>query len=325
MNVPCRIVFLSLLVIQARGLRLLSAQRQESECTPAQGRWRSAPASDSELPQYMQYEWVPTGGCELTKMNLDRFCKFMDKSKLTHLFFVGDSLSFMMAESFWRQMGEQTFSQFDFAKTPSDGSLELTRSDTTEAESVGFEQKLSCPTNTITFEYHRNDKLSETRKREKCGDKVIGTTFCYPWWDSYLQNADKTLLVANTGLHHHHPESFRTSFDSFFSRISQANTGPVIFRLSVPGHPNCQKYTQPLQNENEFELSNEFRWDLVPSFNTYARSKFQESQNPNFKILDVYNMSILRPDGHLHADDCLHYKVPGVPDWWNNLLMTELQ
>ena len=52
-------------------------------------------------------------------------------------------------------------------------------------------------------------------------------------------------------------------------------------------------------------------------------------------VLDVAPMTTLRPDGHagiaLHLDmrpfaqpDCLHYSLPGVPDWWNAALVALL-
>ena len=43
-------------------------------------------------------------------------------------------------------------------------------------------------------------------------------------------------------------------------------------------------------------------------------------------MLDVAPMTRLRPDAHLRPKtDCLHFALPGVPDWWNHLLATVLQ
>ena len=44
-------------------------------------------------------------------------------------------------------------------------------------------------------------------------------------------------------------------------------------------------------------------------------------------ILDVMPMTLLRPDGHrtwIRPADCLHYALPGVPDWWNHALQAKL-
>eukprot|EP00957_Ditylum_brightwellii_P101745 7754110-Ditylum_brightwellii.AAC.1 len=53
------------------------------------------------------------------------------------------------------------------------------------------------------------------------------------------------------------------------------------------------------------------------------------------ELLDVYPMTVQRPDGHVSSGecedcpgitdrDCLHYFLPGPPDWWNHLLYSHL-
>merc|ERR1719335_919524 len=110
--------------------------------------------------------------------------------------------------------------------------------------------------------------------------------------------------------------------------VSEVNPGMVVYRLAAPGHADCEKHTQPFEDESQFVLQDppgkSYKWDMVPQFNSYVSSKFQELQKPNWMLLDIYQMTILRPDGHvgtpywnLELHDCLHYKSPGVPDWWN--------
>mmetsp|Transcript_10982 Transcript_10982/g.20656 ORF Transcript_10982/g.20656 Transcript_10982/m.20656 type:complete len:535 (-) Transcript_10982:32-1636(-) len=43
-------------------------------------------------------------------------------------------------------------------------------------------------------------------------------------------------------------------------------------------------------------------------------------------VLDVFDMTALRRDGHnALKGDCLHYVLPGPPDWWNHLLYSYLR
>lgn len=304
------VLWLTFLSLRIHSLRLF--HQAGSKCIPAQGHWHHMATPDDELPLYMQYEWVPLEGCKLARMDLDRFCKFMDNRKFERIFFVGDSLSHSMALSFWLQIGGQNFGQKSFSEKPNEGSLEFEEFDSTQTQGAQFEQTFSCPTKMITFTWHRNDQINpHTKTPEPCAG-FTGSNHCYPWWNSYVMNADKTLLLVNTGLHHHSMKSFRSSFDSFFNSISKINAGMVIFRLSVPGHANCHVHTKPFQDESEFKVSGKYQWDIVPDFNAYVQKKFHMLQKPNFKILDVFPMTILRPDGHT---DCLHYNVPGVPDW----------
>jgi len=324
MNLLHHIVFSTSVMVQPWGLRI--QQPLEAKCNPTQGTWHHMADPEPTLPPYRQYEWLPQGGCEMTRMSLDHFCDFMEKKKLDHIMFVGDSLSAMMAQNFISLTGiKAQISQKGLFKAESN----VTE---TEYDASFDEQQFSCPGNPITFTYHRNDKIDpSTKKFQTCGSKKpVGATNCYPWWDSYLSNAKTTLLVANTGLHHHSTDSFAQSFDLFFNEISKVDAGMVVFRLSAPGHAHCRIDSTPFQSESEFEVSSMFSWDLVREFNKHAEEKFQELldtsfKKPKFKILDVYSMSVLRPDGHrLPPHDCLHYKSPGLPDWWNHLLMTEL-
>ena len=64
---------------------------------------------------------------------------------------------------------------------------------------------------------------------------------------------------------------------------------------------------------------------MFPGFDRVARDVLGAI---GARFLDVPTMSAGRPDGHtamkhrmgLLPPDCLHYTIPGVPDWWNALL-----
>eukprot|EP00415_Alexandrium_ostenfeldii_P002479 UN2479 len=156
-----------------------------------------------------------------------------------------------------------------------------------------------------------------------------------PWWQAYINDERPTLLLANTGLHAHTLEYFAADFDEFTSRLAGAShlrrKDSVYFRLTLPGHEDCEKFTSPFRKVGEFSLegptSKRYTWDLVPAFNDYvkeAAAALADSQKLRLAVLDPYTMTILRPDGHMGDGDCLHYFLPGVPDWWNHLLATEL-
>ena len=93
---------------------------------------------------------------------------------------------------------------------------------------------------------------------------------------------------------------------------------------------------------NQYHFHHNRRLDAVPY---YDGEKIDEnssmSDSINFKsapfgvinILDVYNMSVLRRDGHIGgtdcqrcriSNDCFHYSLPGPSDWWNHLLLSNL-
>ena len=76
-----------------------------------------------------------------------------------------------------------------------------------------------------------------------------------------------------------------------------------------------------------------YAWDLHPQFNAIAREALRRHAPhcaaATVGFLDTYPMSILRPDAHAASiagtKDCLHFSLPGVPDWWSHLLLTTLE
>lgn len=73
------------------------------------------------------------------------------------------------------------------------------------------------------------------------------------------------------------------------------------------------------------ECGGSFNWPMFPGFDRVARDVLGAI---GARFLDVSTMSAARPDGHTAMKhgmgalppDCLHYTIPGVPDWWNALL-----
>ena len=93
-------------------------------------------------------------------------------------------------------------------------------------------------------------------------------------------------------------------------------------------HNNCTASSTPLETAPENvgigqSHANNYSWELVPEYNEYTRRAVQGTR---IKLLDVFPMTILRPDGHRveRKHDCLHYYLPGPPDFWNHLLLTLL-
>ena len=218
--------------------------------------------------------------------------------------FVGDSLSFMMYQSLWKLVGIR-----------GEPGEQLSGSSTT----------LVCGRLTQTWIkilYVRNDQLSQTRNRTSCGD------YCNPWVETYMQDPVPTLLVVNMGLHFHSELEFNEAMDTFGAwrhRIAfMRPLDQLVFRTSVPGHPGCSEKSIPYQRQAEFTLSATHDWNLVPVYNRYAMHVLA-SADPQATVLDVAPMTQLRPDGHRAPSDCLHYYLPGVPDWWNHLLLARFQ
>jgi hypothetical protein len=80
----------------------------------------------------------------------------------------------------------------------------------------------------------------------------------------------------------------------------------------------------PYRSYDEYAISEGnktlYDWYLFEDYNEYVK----QTVGDVFHVLDVFNMTVLRKDGHGGGKDCLHYR-PGPGDWWNHLLFTQLQ
>ena len=129
----------------------------------------------------------------------------------------------------------------------------------------------------------------------------------------------------------------------------------VFLRNSVPGHPQCfpqepdnlwnynwTKGTRvlPFESYDKFfpsmkeETAVKYGWWRFEQYNKVWEEAYvkrlecqkDEGDRPAATILplNVFNMTVLRPDGHFGGDDCLHYLIPGPVDWWVHHLYSQL-
>lgn len=111
----------------------------------------------------------------------------------------------------------------------------------------------------------------------------------------------------------------------------------MIWRTTVPGHPECWKYKAPVNNRTEMEalvanlslysgkLRASFNWWNMQQQNMLVLQVLQKS-DLIYEIMPAYDLGILRPDDHTlfkkHGiPDCLHNCDPGKADVYNQLLL----
>ena len=84
----------------------------------------------------------------------------------------------------------------------------------------------------------------------------------------------------------------------------------LIWRTSVPGHPNCTQYLKPSTSLPEMEnlVSNgvglTYNWNQFSVQNELILNALKQS-NLTYEVMDAYYLNILRPDMH-DGNDCLH-------------------
>ena len=92
----------------------------------------------------------------------------------------------------------------------------------------------------------------------------------------------------------------------------------LIWRTTVPGHPNCAQFTRPSDSVEEMEhiIATEdsipwtgFHWNETKIQNELVLKAFQiqkTAANLSYEVMDAYHVNILRPDMHASKNDCLH-------------------
>lgn len=276
------------------------------------------PESEYKTGQWMHtYEWLPTassrGNCAFSDWNRHEFCRLMRRATIL---IIGDSLSFEHYRSLGHLLGIH-ISQFSQHQSK---------------EEQGNIVNYVCQKQTRIV-FRRDDLLlnvSHAIFEEKTFPQVIVMNR-----GAHYQN--DTMLMSGM-------QKVVTALDNWKSQCEIFNiTCHLIWRTSVPGHPNCEKneVKGPVNNIHAIEAlinnrSNydnrtlKFHWfdyqhqngmvvDMLKQQHIFS----QESLTPFFlEIMDAYYLNVLRPDEHrTHQGDCLHNCYPGKMDVYSQLLL----
>lgn len=263
----------------------------------------------SDTPEVIKWEWEPDRGDPLKRLDRALFCQKLLGLGLGRVHIVGDSMSFQHFLSMYMLVDGTN----DLATMPSswgDG---------------GYQKNITCadlagPQN-VSMRFNRNDLLTRCSNKPMCGD----------WATEFLSYQRKTLLILNMGAHLHSTKMFTAYIKDLYKWLKPAlhtrsNQDVVFFRTTASGHVNCQAHLKPLPCVELFKTTTMYDWNGFSSYNQIAADLFSkaESEVPNLFMLNVDPMTKLRPDHHKSGNDCLHYKLPSVIDWWSNMLFREL-
>jgi len=290
------------------------------------------PTEDMPYRLPTTYKWVDKlhPQCQTQTVNLEGLCDVMQRLGMGRVLFLGDSLTYHAAQSMHKLLGATD------------------DADKGNGREKGFTYDFQCPSNghKIVLQLIRNDELNNIDEGPKNNKpNCDGAGYCWPWVEDYVSNPLPTVVVANTGGHIQSIDKFRAAFDSFVETIDSVSrpNDIVFFRTSVPGHRDCMsKSIEPYMNFREYQEreTKKWNWDMYAKHNHYVdrslinRYARNENKAAHIELLDVYPMTVLRPDGHASSadceyncgrlDDCLHYSLPGPVDWWNHLLYSNL-
>ena len=280
------------------------------------------------------WEWLPDrdrAECSLPRMNRSAMCTVLARLRLRRIFMVGDSLEYARAQSLWKLVG---------------GWPEPRQHGPTDGKVLG-PYKLDCNASNlgpdVTFQFVFNARLrnnthtEQNLTKQNLHDPQSDACYiCIPWVEAFRASHAPTLLLTSlAGSHHHSVSDYEGSLGRFFDTLlaSVRASDVVVLRSNSNGQSNCTTYKRPFHDTSEFVLSREgpYNWDLFPVYDAlnqlYVRRNLNRvaAQGATLRYLDVWPMSVLRPDARMGLHDCLHFAIPGLPDWWNHLQLAQLE
>lgn len=282
------------------------------------------PSADAPFRWESSWRWhdYAPNGCQIDyTVSSNKLCEVLHSLQVTRVLFFGDSLSQSMAKSLLNKLGTEHVT----AKSKP--------SSTTES------YQIQCPrfSNNVQFLLAKEGGGHGSRSNPTRFDFVMTNVTRH----FISSNPDRTLAVLNFGAHYHAMHEYEEDLDILLHTMDrfQRPNDLIFFRTTVPGHKHCTpsnprrfNWTQglrevPLKRFEDYRITTQYSWDLFFKYNRHVKQTLEEraEEKPTIHLLDVEHMTILRQDGHVGGQDCLHYYSPGPVDWWNHLLFTFLK
>jgi hypothetical protein len=220
-------------------------------------------------------------------MSADDLCDVLSKLDVHRVLFLGDSLADSQYTSLLNRLGSDRIKNVTKLK-------------------YGLRANLACRLQSI-------DLLLQKEVSDRHEYILQNTTRQF-----INSDPNRLLAVMNIGAHYHTMEHYKEDLDRLIQWLQEFNRPDDLyfFRTTVPDHNKCKPrqprkfdwnqgvQEAPLKTYHDYQPVNTHDWNLFEDYNAYTRERLRSS---TVRILDVFNMTILRQDGHSGGGDCLHY------------------
>lgn len=258
---------------------------------------------------FATHQWKPSDSCSLAPWNAPQFTRLLDNQTIA---FVGDSLTLEHFASLVHLLGDR-------ARLPP------------KAVQHKRIKRIICHNDTAAAD--------QNNPEQHCVQTVFKTDFPLHKISEEVETSRPSVLVLNRGAHYIPDEELLTSLrEHTLPALLQWNRQCIravcllVWRTTVPGHPNCQNFTQPATSVAEMQAyierastkdangayrKGEYHWQDFQRQNQRVRSLLVDEWKPllpriSIRIMNSYFPNVLRPDNHrVHMGDCLHSCSPG--------------
>eukprot|EP00980_Cylindrotheca_fusiformis_P023898 scaffold11151_cov95-Cylindrotheca_fusiformis.AAC.1 len=267
----------------------------ESNVTPAYDLHNEV-CNNSDYNAMDSYDWEPQDhrhrSCLFQPWDAAKFCSLL---KGAPILFVGDSLTFEHYMTLVNGVGGTTKKAQQMVSF---------RRQITIVQSV-------CDHHQTFLMFHRDDDLSR-----------LG---------HHLNDTFPVVLVLNRGAHYEPDEKLLLDIEKTFLEVEawqqQCKEYGIkchfFWRTTVPGHPDCRNFTEPVNNLTLMEelveyvtktgIEKNYHWPEFKHQNELVLNKLENKTNLDYQVIDAYYSNILRPDQHARpalsetgTSDCLH-------------------
>jgi len=329
---------------------------------------RFIPTAETPYRVATTYRWEEDlfSQCGLETINRDAMCQLMKDLGMSRIFIVGDSLGMNMAQSLWKLMGhEDNPTEFGVRNPNWDRAVQCDPDDEEDYFVLSFARSDQLIENNLPVDVEQGIK--------NCYAYCYPWSERYTTYDDdtiFIMNTGPHYQT-----HHQFQavfDEFVRKVDSFQRPRDIVLWRTSVPGHPHCDDPNSQKPFDSFQEYVATEITDDYSWDKFVGYNDYANkaldtrrrqdrvlvnlngapapvlkppgSLMSVSDEKNgiptprrtrIELLDVYPMTVQRPDGHVSSGecedcpgitdrDCLHYFLPGPPDWWNHLLYSHL-
>mmetsp|Transcript_10717 Transcript_10717/g.14377 ORF Transcript_10717/g.14377 Transcript_10717/m.14377 type:complete len:423 (+) Transcript_10717:32-1300(+) len=307
------------------------------------------------------YRWVDDSNCPIHEVDLQEFCNACLSLQINQILIMGDSLSIEFTQALQSLLGfppigrratgfNARFQPWTM-KCPASNHLitflMVRLSQITDWENlakqareqqnitvVGRAQEFINSSNNKTAIIANLGSWMQTTREYKLG------FMSFLEWLSYLE-PNKVVTF------------WRPTIPGHFDCLPATSEEKTSFDWKHPvvqePYKNYSEYYQIMDERNQTKQLtglDTHRWELFESWNTWTYEKLhgvhyqldhddninKDSSNLNDSAkngqkvywLNIFNSSVLRRDGHVGFGDCLHYYLPGPPDWWAHFFHSAL-
>jgi len=296
------------------------------------------PSAEQPYRLATAWTWHDDSGCPIIETTLDSMCHICSILGITKILVVGDSLSYEFRTSLLSLLGSPpTLYGFEQSKRPV----------TVQCPSI-----VGSSLTSLSVLWSRVSPIADLR--------YLAQNRSNNWIEDWVDtNPNRTAIILNVGLWMKDLEEFRLGVNYAMKWIDRFETSKIIafYRNALPGHAGCEPSNgsdvvegkaiskavrsfdwaqlvnvTPYHSYHDYKRASanrtSFNWAEAESYNNYAWEVLANRSGDNrlAKVhwFNVFNITVLRRDGHIGFGDCVHYALPGPIDWWVHLFHSML-